>query len=143
MADQESVRGGAGGIDRQRRPSPDRDGDEEKRGFDMEIWWEERSLPAKILLGIGFAIAGLALLALLGWVVMLLWNWLIPEIFGLPSVSYWQAWGLLVLCWILFKSWGFKDNDRGSDRRRRKHLQRYMQEDQLAGADEPATSAQD
>jgi len=106
----------------------------------MEIWWEERSLPAKILLGIGFAIAGLALLALLGWVVMLLWNWLMPEIFGLPSVSYWQAWGLLVLFWILFKSWSFKDNDHGSDRRRRKHLRRYMQEDQLADGDERAGS---
>ena len=94
MTDQGSVRSGAGGADRQAGPYPGRDRDEEKRGFDMEIWWEERSLPAKILLGIGFAIAGLALLALLGWVVMLLWNWLMPEIFGLPSVSYWQAWGL-------------------------------------------------
>jgi hypothetical protein len=132
MADQESDRSGAGGMDR--RPSGG-DRDEEKRGFDMEIWWEERSLPAKILLGIGFAIAGLALLALLGWVVMLLWNWLMPDIFGLPSVSYWQAWGLLVLFWILFKSWSFKDSDHGSDRRRRKHLRRYMQEDPLAGGD--------
>lgn len=140
MSDQGSVRSGAGGADRQAGPDPGRDRDEEKRGFDMEIWWEERSLPAKILLGIGFAIAGLALLALLGWVVMLLWNWLMPEIFGLPSVSYWQAWGLLVLFWILFKSWSFKDSDHSSDRRRRKHLRRYMQEEQLAEGDERAGS---
>ncbi len=108
----------------------------------MELWWEERSLPAKVLLGIGFALVGLALLALLGWVVMLLWNWLMPDIFGLPSVSYWQAWGLLVLCWILFKSRSFKDSDHGRDRRRRKHLRRYMQEEQLAEGEEPASSAQ-
>jgi len=135
MADQESDRSGAGGMDRR---SSGGDREEEKRGFDMEIWWEERSLPAKILLGIGFAIAGLALLAVLGSVVMLLWNWLMPDIFGLPSVSYWQAWGLLVLFWILFKSWSFKDSDHSSDRRRRKHLRRYMQEDPLTDGDGPA-----
>jgi hypothetical protein len=139
MVDQSNDRGGAGGMDRR---SSGGDREEEKRGFDMEIWWEERSLPAKILLGIGFAIAGLALLAVLGWVVMLLWNWLMPDIFGLPTVNYWQAWGLLVLFWILFKSWSFKDNDHGSDRRRRKHLRRYMQEDPLADGERPATPPQ-
>ena len=108
----------------------------------METWWEERSLAQKILLGIGFAAAGLAFLALLGWLVMLLWNWLMPEIFGLPPLSYWQAWGILVLSWILFKPWGTGHGDRGSDRRRRKHLRRYMQEDPPAGGDKPATSAQ-
>lgn len=104
----------------------------------MDTWWEERSLTAKILLGIGFAIAGLALLALLGGVVMLLWNWLMPEIFGLPTVSYWQAWGLLVLSWILFKNWGRGGGDHGGDRKRRKHLRRYMQEEQTPDVDRPA-----
>ena len=60
----------------------------------------------KILLGIGFGILGIGLLALFGLVVMLLWNWLMPEIFGLKRLTYWQAWGLLVLCWILFKELG-------------------------------------
>ena len=35
-------------------------------------------------------------------VVMLLWNWLMPTIFGLSAVGFWQALGLLVLCRILF-----------------------------------------
>ncbi len=77
---------------------------EEGKGF--EGWWEERSLPQKILFGIAMAILGVGLLALFGWVVMLLWNWLMPELFGLKSLSYWQAWGLLILCSILFKNWG-------------------------------------
>ena len=68
----------------------------------METWWEDRSLPQKILLGIGFGILGVGLLALFGWVVMLLWNWLMPELFGLKRLGYWQAWGLLALCTILF-----------------------------------------
>lgn len=37
-----------------------------------------------------------------GWLVMLLWNWLMPSIFGLPAISFMQAAGLLVLCKILF-----------------------------------------
>ena len=38
--------------------------------------------------------------------VMLLWNWLMPAVFGLIVISYWQALGLLVLCRILFGSFG-------------------------------------
>jgi len=61
----------------------------------MGSWWEERSLTQKILLGICFGILGLAFFSLLGWVVMRLWNWLMPELFGLKRLSYWQAWGSL------------------------------------------------
>jgi len=72
----------------------------------MGEWWEERNLAQKILLGIGFGILGIGLLALFGWVVMLLWNWLMPDLFGLKRLDYWQAWGLLALCTILFKGFG-------------------------------------
>ncbi len=37
-----------------------------------------------------------------GGLVMLLWNWLMPCIFGLPELTFCQAVGLLVLCKILF-----------------------------------------
>ncbi len=37
-----------------------------------------------------------------GFVVMALWNWLMPAIFGLKTISYFQAFGLLILSWILF-----------------------------------------
>ena len=54
----------------------------------------------------GFAVL-IGLLAivivLLGYPVMLLWNWLIPEIFGLSKITFWQAIGLNVLCTILFR----------------------------------------
>ncbi len=92
---------------------------------EMSEWWEERSLAEKILAGIGFGILGLGLLALFGWVVMLLWNWLMPMIFGLKTLTYWQAWGLLVLCSILFKNPGGGNNGR-SDKRRKKHLRGYI-----------------
>lgn len=34
--------------------------------------------------------------------LLLLWNWLMPAIFGLTAINYWQAIGLLLLSKILF-----------------------------------------
>jgi membrane protein required for beta-lactamase induction len=52
----------------------------------------------KFLLPIGF----LAVTALFAVAVMLLWNWLVPLLFGLITINFWQALGILVLCRILF-----------------------------------------
>jgi len=35
---------------------------------------------------------------------MLLWDWLMPEIFGLKEITLFQAWGLNFLSAILFKT---------------------------------------
>ena len=43
---------------------------------------------------------------LFGEVVMLLWNWLLPPLFGWRLITFWQALGLLLLCRILFGSHG-------------------------------------
>ncbi len=57
-------------------------------------------------------IAPLAILGLLlfiavgGEVVRLLWNWLLPPLFGWREIGFWQAIGLLALCRILFGGWG-------------------------------------
>ena len=52
-------------------------------------------------------LGSIALVLILGIVMafptMWLWNWLIPTIFGLIKINVWQAWGLIVLCGILFK----------------------------------------
>lgn len=37
---------------------------------------------------------------------MWLWDWLMPELFGLKEITVFQAWGLNFLCGILFKSNG-------------------------------------
>lgn len=39
-----------------------------------------------------------------GEVVKLLWNWLLPPLFGWREIGFWQAIGLLALCRILFGS---------------------------------------
>lgn len=49
------------------------------------------------------AVVWIALVAAVVWIVMLLWNWLMPALFvGARSMDYWQAAGLLLLCKILF-----------------------------------------
>jgi len=35
--------------------------------------------------------------------IMLLWNWLMPEIFGLGTITFMQSLGLFLLCSLLFK----------------------------------------
>jgi hypothetical protein len=42
--------------------------------------------------------------ATFGWVVMLLWNWLMPSIFDLKEITYWQAFGITVLSKILLSA---------------------------------------
>src|SRR5947208_16634331 len=49
------------------------------------------------------AIVGMAVfIAIGGELVMHLWNWLLPMLFGWRQITFWQAVGLLVLCRILF-----------------------------------------
>jgi hypothetical protein len=40
---------------------------------------------------------------------MLLWNWLMPAIFGLPAITYLRALGLMVLARILLSGFPFSE----------------------------------
>ena len=53
-----------------------------------------------------------------GGVVMLLWNWLAPTLFGLRLITFWQAIGLLALCRILFGGFGLGGGGHRNSRRR-------------------------
>lgn len=61
-------------------------------------WWILRA----ILIPIGIA----AFIFIFGYVVMLLWNWLLPSLFAFHTITFWQAIGLVILSKILFG--GFK-----------------------------------
>jgi hypothetical protein len=57
--------------------------------------------------------------ALFGYIIKWLWNWLLPAVFtGAHLITFWQAIGLLLLCRILFGSWG--GGHKGGRHRRRK-----------------------
>ena len=61
----------------------------------------------KLIVIAPLAILGMLIFAWLGGqLVMLLWNWLAPTLFGLKQVTFWQALGLLALCRILFGGFG-------------------------------------
>jgi len=69
------------------------------------------------------AIVGiLAFMAIGSAVVMALWNWLLPTLFGLHQITFWQALGILVLCRLLFgglgRHGGFRPNFRHRMRER-------------------------
>ena len=67
------------------------------------------------------AILGMLLFtAIGGGIVLLLWNWLLPELFGWRQITFWQAIGLLALCRILFGGLGLHGSGRSSFRRRMK-----------------------
>lgn len=72
------------------------------------------AIAAMIIFG-GAAIIGLAIL--LGFVIMWLWNWLMPDLFGLSTITYWQAVGLFILAKILIGGCGgrSKSKKRNSD----------------------------
>ena len=44
---------------------------------------------------------GALFVALFAWVVMHLWNWLMPAVFGLHVITFWQALAMLILSKIL------------------------------------------
>jgi len=65
------------------------------------------------------AILGMALFIFIGTeIVMHLWNWLLPPLFGWRMLTFWQALGLLILCRILFGNFGMRGGSRYSMRRR-------------------------
>ena len=54
-----------------------------------------------------FAMLGILAIIGLGYLVMFLWNLLIPELFHGPVLTFWQAVGFFVLAKILLHAFGF------------------------------------
>ncbi len=81
--------------------------EEEKQG-----WYGEggRRHPPRGLRIVGAVLAGVffaAVFALVfGWLVMILWNWIMPPIFHLGQIDYWQGFGILLLAKIIFGAMG-------------------------------------
>jgi hypothetical protein len=73
----------------------------------------------KLFLIAPLAIAGMVIFAWIGGeLVMHLWNWLAPALFGLRPITFWQALGLLALCRILFGGFGLSGGGHRNSRRR-------------------------
>jgi uncharacterized membrane protein len=84
----------------------------------------------KLILMAPFAIAGIVVFtAIGGGIVQFLWNWLVPAVFGLPVLTFWQALALLALCRILFGGHGWSRSGRRhmSDEERERFRQRMRE----------------
>jgi len=68
----------------------------------------------------GLKIAAIAVVAatIFGFLVMSLWNWLAPAVFGLHTITFWQALGILILSKILFVGFHGRPGYGGHWRRR-------------------------
>ena len=93
-------------------------------------------------------IVGLPLFLFIGGeVVMHLWNWLLPPLFGWRTLGFWQALGLLALCRILFGHHGgrgghggprWRGRCRNMSPEEREKFRRAMQEGYGIGGGEKA-----
>jgi len=70
---------------------------------------------------IGGVLLAVLIAFLFGLAVMYLWNWLIPAIFGLGEITYWQAFGIVVLAKLLFGGLGHHGGDHHHDTCRDDH----------------------
>jgi hypothetical protein len=68
--------------------------------------WRHRSPVGRALRIAGLVVLGVvgaALFALaFGWLVMIIWNWVMPPVFGLGAIGYWQAFGIVILAKLIF-----------------------------------------
>ncbi|OPL17778.1 MAG: hypothetical protein AVO35_08960 [Candidatus Aegiribacteria sp. MLS_C] len=87
--------------------------------FRHEVGGSGPAKAAKIVVMVIIGLVGLAILALVfGVFVKLLWNALMPAIFGLPEISFWQGVGIVVLAHIIFGGdHGHRYEKRSSKRR--------------------------
>lgn len=90
--------------------------------------WNTWSAGAKAAAIVAGVIGGAGLAVLFGFVLMWLWNGLMPAIFGLPRIGYWQGWGLLILSSILFKGTGSHGGGNREERKRKRVIRERMNE---------------
>ena len=62
----------------------------------------EKMVQRRVMMIVKILVFAIILIAGFGSAVWQLWNHLMPQIFNLPAIGYWQALGLLALSWLLF-----------------------------------------
>ncbi len=73
------------------------------------------------------AVVGLAIL--FGFIIMWLWNWLMPELFGLTAITYWQAVGIFILFKILLGGCGGGGKSRESSKKSKSSCKKESKSD--------------
>ena len=92
-------------------------------------------------MGIAFFLAFLLFVFLGGFIVQWLWNWLMPSLFGLRTLTWLESLGLLALSRILFGGFGRGGGSYGP-RRHRTELWRKTNGEWKKTGGEPSSTAQ-
>jgi len=84
--------------------------------FMAKPYFSSDNRTGKALRIIGMVFVGLVFAVLFalvfGFLVKWIWNLLMPGLFGLSAISYWQAFGLVILAKLLFGAFGSHHHDR-------------------------------
>jgi hypothetical protein len=72
---------------------------------------------------LGAVVLAVILAFIFGYFVMLLWNWIMPALFGLPEIDYWMAFGIIILARLIFGGLGNGSKDHKSS----DHHSRYYE----------------
>jgi hypothetical protein len=83
-----------------------------------------------LLRGLKFAFLAVLFVAVVGFITMSLWNWLVPDLFHGPFITFPQTLGLLLLTRILFG--GFNKSGRAGAWSRRRKMMREKMESRMA-----------
>jgi len=81
----------------------------------------------RFLRGLRWVPVVIAFAAIFGWIVMALWNWLVPPVIGWKAIDYWQALGLLLLSRIFFGFGRFGGHGHGHHHWRARMVERWEQ----------------
>jgi len=92
----------------------------ERDNYFEKAWYRGLKIVGWVILG-AIAIVGFSFL--FGYFVMLLWNWLMPELFGLATITFWKAFGIILLARLIFGGFKHSRSDRHYDGR---HNYRYF-----------------
>jgi hypothetical protein len=80
---------------------------------------EDKDMKARwVVRGLKIGLMAIVAVVVFGFVVMSLWNWLAPDVFGARTIGFWQALGLLILSKILFGGFRGRPGQGGHWRRR-------------------------
>jgi hypothetical protein len=92
-----------------------------REGLNMTPRWKKMIFIAPL------AILGMLLFIVIGGeIVLQLWNWLLPQLFGWRQITFWQALGILLLCRILFGGFRLHGSGRSNFRRRMEERCEHM-----------------
>jgi hypothetical protein len=97
------------------------------------LWGSSKASVPRVIGWFALGIILVVLFALIfGLFVQFIWNWLMPELFGLKHITYWQAFGIVVLAKLLFGGFGHRHSEHRKKfltRHDEWHRQRILAED--------------